>query len=130
MSVLRLFRREYVSHREAKLASMAGEIAQLSADYQQSEGYRKQQMRATVTERLDSLLEVLLDTKGVPTRTEVDEAFSQHHPLTEIRLKSLASDIVPLVVIRELISLHEVPVDRQHLSNWKSFSDRYRKCVI
>jgi hypothetical protein len=105
----------------------AQEIAAISADYRQSTGQRKSNLLALVNERMDDLLETMLGAFTEPARVEqMENAVSVHHPLTETRLRKLDPSVVPLVVVRELLSVHLTPVRRKDLSNWSDFAERYQ----
>lgn len=113
------------------VATDAQEIAGLAADYQQSRGHRKETLKATLSQKLDKLLGFMMDTfHGTPSHEMVQDCLQNQHPLTEARLNTLDQRILPLVVLRELISFHDVPVDRRLLTNWNEFSERYRGAVL
>lgn len=46
------------------------------------------------------------------------------------RVRELPEAMVPVAIIRSLISTHKVPVKPDHLSNWLPFMDRYRSQVM
>lgn len=105
----------------------AQEIAAISADYRQSSGERQTTLLTTITERLDDLLATMLAAFTAPVDVaEMERATSVHHPLTETRLRKLEPGVVPLVVVRELLSVHLMPVKRKALQNWGEFAERYR----
>jgi hypothetical protein len=115
----------------ATVATEAHDIAALAADYQQSRGHRKETLKTTLSAKLDGLLGFMMGTfHGVPSHQMVQDCLLTQHPLTEARLGTLDQRILPLVVVRELISFHDVPVDRRLLTNWNEFSERYRGSVL
>lgn len=45
-------------------------------------------------------------------------------------VRSLPDALVPVAIVRELISTHKLPMNPNHLSNWTSFMGRYRQQVM
>lgn len=112
------------------VAMEAQDIAQISADYQQASGYRKNVLLASMSDRIDALLDFFLHTFPYDVSpSETRDLFATHHPLTENGLGRLSPSAIPLVVIRELISVHGVIIDRDVLKNWTEFSRRYNQAV-
>lgn len=108
----------------------AQEIATISADYLQSTAQRKSTLLSLINEKMDVLLMTMMDTFTQPVgREQMEAAVSEHHPLTEARLKKLEPGVVPLVVVRELLSVHRTPVRRMDLHNWSDFAERYKAFV-
>jgi hypothetical protein len=108
----------------------AQDIAAISADYRQSTGQRQTSLLSIINEKMDELLETMMGAFSEPVnRDQMEQAVSQHHPLTESRLSKLEPGVVPLVVVRELLSVHLTPVKRTSLHNWSDFADRYRAFV-
>ena len=113
------------------VANGAQDIVHMSADYRQARGHRKQVLAKRVTEALDGLLSFLMTRfDGEVSKSEVGAMFEKHEPITESRLAALPRAMVPLVVVRELISVHEVEFNRRDLQNWNLFSSRYMRAVI
>lgn len=113
------------------VANEAQDIAHISADFRRASGHRKDSLRGTLTQRLDDLLFTMLDAfRGSVSEDDATALLREHHPLTETRLAKLPPAAVPLVVMRELVSVHQVPVDREHLQNWGMFRDRYQTAVV
>jgi hypothetical protein len=112
------------------VATEAQDIAHISADYCRSSGHRKHSLLDTITEKVDSLLGIMMETVyGPVSPKEVSTLLKTHYPLTESRLASLPTWAVPLIVMRELISLHQTPIKRERIQNWKLFADTYRGSV-
>lgn len=108
----------------------AQEIAAISADYQQSTAQRKSTLLTLINEKMDVLLMTMMDTFTQPVgREQMEVAVSTHHPLTEARLRKLEPGVVPLVVVRELLSVHRTPVRRMDLPHWSDFAERYKAFV-
>ena len=118
---------------EAAIQFVAGEaqdIASIAADYNRATGHRRTTLLNTISQRLDDLLFTMLDAfHGALKPHEAGSLLAQRQPLTPQRLSSLPQDAVPLVVMRELIATHRVPIERKKLANWKLFSDRYRHAI-
>lgn len=112
------------------VVSEAQEIAQLSADLQQAVGIRRVSLSQAVNEKLDSLLAFFLRVfPDDPHPALVRDLFSQHHPLTDSGLIRVEPAGIPLVVIRELITCHNLLVDPTRLQHWRRFSIRYNEAV-
>lgn len=130
MSNLKLIHQTDSSAIETVVTEARG-LAALSADFQQAAGHRKEMLKRAVSVKLDSLIGFMMaNFHGTPSRTEVDDILVQHHPLTETRVAKLEQHLVPLIVMRELVARHEMPVDRSQLNHWGEFSERYRAVVI
>lgn len=113
------------------VACEAQEIANLSADYQRAKGFRRTSLLEVLTQRIDDLLFTMLDAfHGSVAPEDASTILKEHHPLTEARLAKLPSEAVPLVVMRELISIHEVPLQRKKLANWGAFSERFQSALV
>lgn len=112
------------------VAAEAQEIAHLSADYQRAKGFRRSSLLETLTQRIDDLLFTMLDAfTGSVAPEDASTILREHHPLTEARLAKLPEEAVPLVVMRELISIHEIPLQRSKLANWGAFSERFQSAL-
>lgn len=108
------------------VASEAQEIAQASADFRRARGFRRKSLETSILTRMDRLLETLLSHfRGRVSPEETERLIEHHHPLTHHGLARLPEAAVPLIVMRELISIHQSPIDRDRLSNWPLFAERY-----
>lgn len=106
------------------------DIVHLSAEFRQASGHRSTKLRQIIAQRLDDLMQLLLDHfDGVVTADQSRELLKEHHPLTQKGIAKLPSGWVPLVVMRELISVHLVPVERTKLTNWPRFFERYHAAI-
>ena len=45
-------------------------------------------------------------------------------------VRQLPEAVVPVAIVRALISTHKLPMNPNHLSNWTPFMDRYRSQVM
>lgn len=113
------------------VAAEARDIASISADYRRAVGLRRQSLLNTITGKVDDLLGTLLMAfRGSISAEEASAVLGEHHPLTESCLAQLPPASVPLVVLRELIAVHQTPIRTKSLSNWPVFAECYRHAVV
>ncbi len=112
------------------VADVAQDIARLSADLRTAQGYRKISLQRTINEMIDDMLSLFLARfSGTLSPAETRAIMAEHYPLTERSLGKLDPRAIPLVVMRELIAVHRVIIDRINLRHWSDFAKRWNHAV-
>lgn len=113
------------------VATEAQDIAQVSADYRRARGVRRQSLQETISKKVDDLLEMLLSGfGGTLSHAEAMPLIEEHRPLTPVALAKIPESAVPLVVMRELITVHQSPIDYRRLKHWSAFARRFQSAIV
>lgn len=114
-----------------KAISWTRDIARASAVYRRATGQRKLSLRAGITRKIDQLLEMLLvEFPGSVSAREADVLLADRHALAYHNLSALPRGAVPLVLMRQLIAVHQTPIERLKLRHWSEFARRYANAIV
>ena len=109
----------------------ARQVVSLNASYKADRLPETMDRMAT---KFDRLLGFLLSTFRVDTTVEEIRQVMQNtakiDALNEEVLSDLADGVVPIALIRELLSKHKIMIDPRRLANWDQFANRYEMSVL
>jgi hypothetical protein len=107
----------------------AVQLGFIAEEHAVSSGDERQALSESMHIRLDVLIECLLSHCPADvevTVAEVRMVLEQHRDLTEAALADLDMRVIPLAIIRELVSRHKLVVHKSCLQAWPTFAQRYR----
>ena len=106
----------------------AKQLVLIAKEHFTATGERKKALSVTLHERLDTLIHSLLDNfpDEQVSVSEVKPLLERHRDLTAASLADVEDRVIPLVIVRELVSTHHFCVHQQSLPIWPRFVDRFR----
>lgn len=109
----------------------AREVVTLNAGYRAD---RLPESLERMVMKFDRLLGFLLSQFRVETTTEevrrVMKNTANIDALNEDELSDLSDGVVPIALVRELLSKHRIMIDPRKLGNWDAFATRYEMSVL
>ena len=92
---------------------------------------RKDFLREQINERFENLIARLLDAYPYEhiRITDIKKVFERHYALTESELMRLPESVVPLVIVRELLSKQQLRVKPSAIKRWGEFAFRYKEAL-
>ncbi len=105
------------------LSGLADQIARSAGD-------DRMELKDRMGTHLDVFVSRLL--RDFPERAnddDIDQVFHRHYELSEDEIGSIPDPIVPLVIVRELVSRHKVIVDQKKVSHWVDFVEKYESAI-
>lgn len=85
---------------------------------------RRQTLRQVMSRKVDELLDTSLD--GIEQVDDIGPIFERHFAMTEEDIGKLPRELVPLAIMRELLSKHRVVFDQDAVPNWDRFAELYK----
>lgn len=109
----------------------AREVVSLNASYKAD---RLPDSLNRMINKFDRLLGFLLSQFRVETTTDEVRSVMQRtsfiDALNEDELSDLSDGVVPIAIVRELLSKHRIMIDPRKLGNWDAFASRYEMSVL
>lgn len=108
--------------------AQAKQLGRMAERHSAAQGAKRTRLSRDIHERLDRLIDSLLtsypdEEVGV---SDVSAVLHQHHDLTPDALADLDQRIVPLVIIRELVSRNKLVVQPKNVPAWSRFVGRFQ----
>lgn len=112
------------------IATMANTVIDTIMDWDTASGRRKASLQKQVTSKLDILLGDALKYDDSFSDREAVSVFQTKTRITDSdELGKLNGGVIALAIIREMSSTHRAVIERQSMTHWNAFENRYIDAV-